>query len=198
MSRVSRSIRRSARAIASTSAVVGFRPTTAALTVATAFAMQGMPAWAQPSGAQVIHGQAGFSSNGNNLTITTLNGAGTRHSAINWQSFSVPAGSITQFNQPSATSTSINRVIGANPSAIFGKLNSNGRLVLVNPAGIAVGKGAVVDTAAFTASTLAMSQADAIAGRLLFSGGASAMQVDGRIVARSGDVVLIAPQLQAG
>src|SRR6185369_3871982 len=138
---------------------------------------------------------------GNSLVVTTQNGAGTNHSAINWQSFSVPAGSTTQFNQPSATSTSINRVLGSNPSAIYGTLSSNGRLVLVNPSGIAVGAGAVVDTAGFTASTLRMSDADALAGRLVFGGDGSpagALSVDGRILARSGDVVLIAPNVQVG
>src|SRR5205085_11234199 len=91
--------------------------------------------------------------------------------------------------------------LGTDPSSIFGTLSSNGRLVLVNPAGIAVGTGAVVDTAGFTASTLKMSEADALAGRLLFGDGGAAggqLKVDGSIVARSGDVVLIAPNVQVG
>jgi filamentous hemagglutinin family protein len=188
-----------ARPVASSPAVAGFRPAGAALAVAAAFALQPAALQAQPSGAQVVHGQASIVRNGNNVSITTQNGAGTSHSAINWQSFSVPSGSVAHFSQPTATSTSINRVTGPDPSAIFGTLSSNGRLVLVNPAGIAVGQGAVVDTGGFTASTLRMSDADALAGRMRFSGGAGGpLQVDGRIIARSGDVVLIAPQVQAG
>jgi filamentous hemagglutinin family protein len=198
MSRVSSNSARRARSVAVAPAA-GFRPAGAALAVAAAFVLQPGMLHAQPSGAQVIHGHAGFASNGNNLVITTLNGAGTNHSAINWQSFSIPAGSMTQFIQPSATSTSINRVLGNNPSAIFGTLRSNGKLVLVNPAGITVGAGAVVDTARFTASTLKMTDADALAGRLNFAGDAGGLlQVDGRIVARNGDVVLIGPQVQVG
>jgi filamentous hemagglutinin family protein len=156
---------------------------------------------AQPAGGQVIQGAATFAQQGNNLVVTTQNGTGTQHSAINWQSFSVPAGSFTRFNQPGATSTSINRVVGGDPSAIFGTLSSNGKLVVVNPAGITVGAGAVVDTAGFTASTLRMTDADAFAGRLVFGGdglGGGALQADGSIIARSGDVVLIAPNLQVG
>jgi len=156
---------------------------------------------AQPSGAQAIHGQASLSQQGANLLVTTQNGAGTGHSAINWQSFSVPGGSTTHFQQPNAASLSINRVVGNNPSAIFGTLSSNGRLVLVNPSGIAVGAGAVVDTAGFTASTLRMSEADALAGRLVFGGdglASGALSVDGKILARSGDVVLIGTNLQVG
>ncbi|MEO7641691.1 MAG: filamentous hemagglutinin N-terminal domain-containing protein, partial [Ramlibacter sp.] len=177
-------------------AVAGYQPLLIAAAVACCFGAPG--AQAQPAGAQAIHGSASLSQQGNKLVVTTANGAGSNHSAINWQSFSVPAGSVTQFNQPSAASTSINRVVGNNPSEIFGTLSSNGKLVLVNPSGIAVGAGAVVDTAGFTASTLRMSDADALAGRLVFGdgGAGSALSVGGQIVARSGDIVLIAPNIE--
>ncbi|HEY8360505.1 MAG TPA: filamentous hemagglutinin N-terminal domain-containing protein, partial [Ramlibacter sp.] len=199
MSRITtKSAREFARVVASSPAVAGFRPASAALAVAAAFGLQPAGLHAQPAGAHVIHGQAQFVRNGNNLVVTTRNGAGTSHSAIDWQSFSVPGGSITRFNQPSASSTSINRVVGDNPTSILGTLRSNGRLVLVNPAGIAVGEGARVDTAGFTASTLGMSDADALGGRLLFSGEGADLQVRGRIVARKGDVVLIAPNVSTG
>jgi filamentous hemagglutinin family protein len=150
--------------------------------------------------------------------INTVNGAGTRHSAIDWRSFDVPGGKTVYFSQPDAASLSINRVLGGTPSAILGTLGSNGRLVLVNPAGIAVGAGAVVDTAGFTASTLFMRKADAIAGRLRFELGSEdedqdkgkdkdkdkdkaktgTLNVDGRVLARNGDVVLLGPRVETG
>ena len=171
-----------------------------ALALAVAACLSAPIANAQLTGAQVIHGQATVVQRGANVVVTTQNGAATNHSAINWQSFSVPAGSTAQFIQPTAASTSINRVISANPSAIFGTLSSNGKLVLVNPSGITVGTGAVVDTAGFTASTLAMSDADAIAARLRFQsdGFAGALNVQGSVLARGGDVVLLAPKIQVG
>lgn len=178
--------------------VAGHRPLALALALAGAFAA--LPAAAQPSGAQAIHGGATLTQLGNTLLVTTTNGAGTQHSAINWQSFSVPGGTTTWFFQPSATSTAINRVVGPDPSQIYGTLGSNGRLVLVNPAGITVGPGAVVDTAGFTASTLRMSEADAIAGRLRFADGPvnALLKVDGQVVARGGDVVLLGRQVEVG
>lgn len=185
--------------VAASPAVAGHRPIALALALAACFAAA--PARAQPAGAQAIHGAATLSRSGANLTVTTQNGAGTAHSAINWQSFNVPGGSTTHFAQPNAASTSINRVLGSNPSAIFGTLSSNGKLVLVNPSGIAVGTGAVVDTAGFTASTLRMSDADALAGRMRFGQdglGGGSLSVQGRVVARGGDVVLIAPQIDTG
>jgi len=177
---------------------VAFRTRPLVLVLALASAFASMPARPQPAGAAAIHGTATLSQQGSRLVVTTTNGAGTGHSAINWQSFSIPGGTSTHFAQPNAASTSINRVVGPDPSAIFGTLSSNGRLVLVNPAGITVGAGAVVDTAGFTASTLRMTDADALAGRLRFAGGGGPLKVDGHVVARHGDVVLIAPQLATG
>lgn len=158
-------------------------------------------AYANPEGGVPIHGQASMASNGNVLTVTTQNGAGTNHSAINWQSFSIPAGSTTQIVQPSAASLSINRVVTNTPSVLFGTLSSNGQVVLVNQAGIAVGSGALVDTAGFTASAVGMTAQDAMVGRLRFAGdgmtnATGALTVQGNIIARGGDVVLIAPNVE--
>ncbi len=154
-----------------------------------------------PTGGVAVHGSAGFSNPANNkLVVTTQNGAGSSHSAINWNTFSIGAGASTQFVQPSAASMSINRVVTNAPSQLFGTLSSNGQIVLVNQSGIAVGAGAVVDTAGFTASAVGMTQADAIAGRLRFAGdglnnATGALTVQGNIIARGGDVVLIAPSI---
>lgn len=158
------------------------------------------PASAQPSGATAVHGQVALKLQGSTLTVVTQNGTGTNHSAIDWKSFSVPAATSTNIQQPSEASLSINRVTGGSPSEIFGRLWSNGRLVLVNPAGIAVGLNAVVDTAAFTASTLRMADADALAGRLAFGDGvpSGALAVNGAILARQGDVVLVSTDIRSG
>lgn len=142
-----------------------------------------------------------YNAAGTQLTVTTTNGQGASHSAINWQSFSIGAGNATRFQQPNAASLSINRVVTNVPSQIFGTLSSNGKLVLVNQSGITVGAGAVVDTAGFTASVLGMSDADAAAGRIRFNAdglgqATGALRVEGNIIARGGDVVLIAPDIQ--
>ncbi|MBK7006599.1 MAG: filamentous hemagglutinin N-terminal domain-containing protein [Burkholderiales bacterium] len=176
-----------------------------ALVVALVCCGAALPVRANPQGGVAIHGQATFdATQPNQLRVTTQNGAGTNHSAINWQSFSIPAGHSTQIVQPNAASTSINRVVTNTPSVLFGTLQSNGQVVLVNQAGIAVGAGAVVDTAGFTASAVGMTAADAIGGRLRFAGdgftGANgvngALSVQGNIIARGGDVVLIAPSVE--
>jgi len=181
------------------------RPAMLGLAVAAAFSAQPLAGQTLPNGGVAIHGQAIVSTTTpRQLVVTTQNGAGTAHSAINWQSFSIAAGNSARIHQPSAASLSINRVMTNTPSAIFGNLSSNGRLVLVNPSGITVGAGAVIDTAGFTASALRMTDADALTGRLRFGdaapgmGGAAGITVEGRITARDGDVVLVAPQIAVG
>ena len=47
---------------------------------------------ANPEGGVVIAGQASMVATGNQLLVTTQNAVGTNHSAINWQSFSIPVG----------------------------------------------------------------------------------------------------------
>ncbi|MBC7706756.1 MAG: filamentous hemagglutinin N-terminal domain-containing protein, partial [Rhodoferax sp.] len=98
-----------------------------ALALATAFT--GAHGQTNPTGGVAVHGQAVFNAPAaNQLNVVTQNGAGTSHSAINWQSFSIAPGNSTNFQQPSSTSTVINRVVTNTPSSIFGTLSSNGRL----------------------------------------------------------------------
>jgi filamentous hemagglutinin family protein len=177
------------------------RPAALALSIAAAFTSLPIASQNLPVHRADVAGSSAITQSGNRMTVTTTNARGTQHSAIDWQSFSIGAGNAVRFDQPGATSTSINRVVTNTPSQIFGNLSSNGKLVLVNQSGITVGAGAVVDTAGFTASVLGMSDGDAAAGRLRFNAdglgqATGALQVQGTIVARGGDVVLIAPNVE--
>ena len=92
----------------------------------------------------------------------------------------------------------LNRVTGADPSAILGQLLSNGRVFLVNPHGIVFGEGAVVDTAGLVASTLGIADADFLAGRYRFDAGPDAGDVvnQGLIKAGADGVFLLAPSVE--
>ena len=145
---------------------------------------------ANPTGGEVVAGQATISTSGSTLTV---NQASDR-AIIHWQDFSIASGHTTTFVQPSATSAALNRVTGGNPSAIHGTLQSNGQIYLINPNGVLVGAGGVVDTGGFLASTLDVSDSDFIAGGdLRFSGGSTASVVNlGKISGSTADVILIA------
>src|SRR5262245_54303502 len=92
-------------------------------------------AQANPVGPQVVNGQVSIAQQGNTLSITNSPGA-----IINWQGFSIAGGETTRFIQQGAASSVLNRVLGPDPSVLLGTLTSNGRVFLINPAGILVGE----------------------------------------------------------
>ena len=156
--------------------------------------LAGAAAHANPAGPTVVHGSARFAHPGANaLDVTT-----SPNTIINWQDFSIGAGEVTRFIQQSASSAVLNRVTGADPSAILGQLLSNGRVFLVNPHGIVFGEGAVVDTAGLVASTLGIADADFLAGRYRFDAGPDAGDVvnQGLIKAGADGVFLLAPSVE--
>ncbi len=140
-------------------------------------------AQANPTGAQVVNGAAQFTTAGNLLTITN-----TPNAIINWQSFSIGANEITRFVQQSASSAVLNRVTSQNPSSILGALQSNGRVFLLNPNGIVFGAGSQINVGGLVASTLNLSDADFLAGRLRFTGSGLGTSVinSGNITTTSG------------
>lgn len=167
------------------------RPVAAA--VSAAFAVG--PAFANPTGAQVVSGVVSMARpDARTLNVTSSPGA-----IIHWQGFSIAPGELTRFNQQSASSAVLNRVVGADISQIHGQLLSNGRVFLINPAGIVIGPGGVIDTAGFVGSTLDMAAGDFLSGKLKFQAGAGAGAIvnHGWIRASAGgNVLLIAPQIE--
>ena len=140
-------------------------------TAAVAACFLSAPVLSNPLNPTVVNGAATFNQAGKVLTVTNTPGA-----IINWQKFSIQAGETTHFAQTSASSSVLNRVLN-DPTAIYGTLSSNGRVWLVNPAGIMVGPGGKVDVAAFVASTLNISNADFLAGRSVFINDGTAKSV---------------------
>ena len=144
---------------------------------------------ALPTGGQVVSGSATIGVNGGAMTI---NQSSDRMIA-NWQSFSVGAGNSVTFNQPGASSVALNRVIGQDPSQILGNLTANGQVFLINPNGVAIGKTGRVQTGAFVASTLGISDEKFLSGTYSFTGTGGSIVNEGDIV--GGTVALIAPSV---
>src|SRR6185503_5584067 len=102
----------------------------------------------------------------------------------NFQTFSIGSSATVNFNQLSASSVSLNRVVGNNPSEIFGRLNANGQVFLVNNNGVLFAPGASVSVGALFASTLSIADRDFLAGRYQFfnPGNAGAVVNQGTII----------------
>ena len=148
----------------------------------------GTTSYALPTGGVVAAGAAGIASTASTTTITQS----TQNAAINWQSFGIAAGQTVQFLQPNSSAVALNRVLGANPSAIFGNLSANGQVFLVNPNGILFGSGASVNVGGLVASTLNITDANFMNGKYTFSNPGSGTVVNqGAIHADGGYVALL-------
>ncbi|MFM9912905.1 MAG: filamentous hemagglutinin N-terminal domain-containing protein [Methylophilaceae bacterium] len=165
------------------------------LAVASCFSIVPSYALAQDTNYTVTHGSATYTVNGTTLTITTSNGA-----ILKWPNFNILAGEKLRFDQPSALSAVLNRVdAGGGMSQILGTLSSNGKVFLINPAGVMIGAGAKIDTAGFVASSLNMTDSDFLNGKMRFNAdtlSAGKVTNAGEITTPNGGFVyLIAPQV---
>ncbi|NGM23151.1 filamentous hemagglutinin N-terminal domain-containing protein [Roseomonas stagni] len=150
---------------------------------------------ARPSGGQVVAGQASI---GQTATRTQVNQASDR-AVIEWQRFDVGAQHQVDIRQPAASSFSLQRVTGGDPSAIAGRITSNGGVALVNPAGVVFHQGAQVDVAALIATTSDITNQNFMAGRMVFDGqprpGARVENRGTVTVADRGLAALVAPSV---
>ncbi|WP_164885085.1 two-partner secretion domain-containing protein, partial [Rubrivivax rivuli] len=151
--------------------------------------------FALPEGATPTHGQ---------VTVQTpaagqmLIHQSTARAGLDWTSFSIAAGERVQVVQPDRSSVLLNRVLGDNPSQIYGALQSNGSVWLINPRGIVFGANSRVDVGGLVASTLTLSEDALSSGRLqlgMGAGGAGELRSEGQITAIDGTVALVAPRL---
>ena len=150
------------------------------------------PLAAQPVGPSLVAGQAQVSSFG----ATTFVNQSTNKAIINWQDFSVPAGSAVQFNQPSASAITLNRVTGAGISNIDGSIRANGQVWLLNPNGLMFGGGAIINVGGLLAATSDIANRDFEDGLYNFAGGRGSIVNNGVIKASNGgSVILSAPSV---
>ncbi len=152
----------------------------------------GATAYALPEGGQVAAGQAAITTAGSTMTIAQQ----TAQAIINWQNFGIGSGEAVHINQPNSQAMLLNRVIGSNPSEIFGQLTANGQVILVNPNGVFFRPGSSVDVGGLTASTLNIANEDFLKGQLRFAGDSQNPVINaGNITAQNGYVNLLAKEV---
>lgn len=154
------------------------------------------PLMAAPTEGVVRAGQASIEQQG---TLTRVTQRSDR-AIIDWRDFSVDASEVVRFEQPGAQSALLNRVTGEHPSLVFGRIDANGRVFLVNPNGIVFGRDAQINVGGLIASTANISNQDFMAGKLDFSQpgkpGAS-IRNSGRLTAEEGGLIaLVAPHVR--
>lgn len=105
-----------------------------------------------PEEGKVRSGAASISKEGNTLLIDQH----TRRVALDWTSFNIAKGETVKFNQQK-NDIAVNRILSNSASAIYGSLQADGTVFLINPHGILFGQGAQIDVGSLVASTAQVS-----------------------------------------
>jgi filamentous hemagglutinin family protein len=180
-----------------TTALPGRAILLAAASAATPLAVAAQPAaTARPQGGQVVAGAAQISRTD---ALTRIDQSSQR-AAIDWRSFDVGSGQSVNFQQPSSSAVTLNRVTSADPSQIAGKITANGQVVLVNPSGVLFTKGAQVNAQSVVVSAAGITNRNFMAGRMVFDQPArpdAQIVNEGRItVKQAGLAALVAPRVK--
>ena len=143
----------------------------------------------------IVDGSGNISRNGNTTTVTQT----SNKMIVNWDQMNVGANDTLNFNQKSATSAVLNRINSVDPTTILGSLNANGRVFIVNPNGVLIGRGANVSVGSLVASSLNISDADFMADHLRFTGGGQGdVTNDGFVVANESIALIGAKNVTNG
>ncbi|HLA34718.1 MAG TPA: filamentous hemagglutinin N-terminal domain-containing protein, partial [Rhodocyclaceae bacterium] len=148
-----------------------------------------------PTGGQVVAGQASIAQSNAILNIDQT----SQRAAIDWQTFNVGKAAQVNFNQPSSSSVTLNRVLDSNPSQILGRITAPGQVYLTNPSGVYFAPGSSVDVGALVATTHSISVDDFMVGKNKFTRNGSTGSVinEGELkAALGGYIALLAPEVR--
>jgi trimeric autotransporter adhesin len=146
-----------------------------------------------PAGGQIVGGSGQIQQVGNTTTIVQ----NSPTLSLNWQSFNIGQNQTVDFQQPGSNAIAINRIFSSTPSEIYGHLNANGQVWLINPNGILFGQSAQVNVGGLVASTLDVDDNSLSSDSRTFSGSGKGSVINqGSITAaKGGYVALLANQV---
>lgn len=145
---------------------------------------------ANPKGEKIVHGHVNVQAQENRLSITQE----SKKAIIEWDDFSIGLHETVNIKQVCPGAAVLNRVTGTHPSKIFGSLQSNGFVYLINEQGIIIGKEGAVTTKGFLASCLNLKNESFLQGKtLVFRGNHSKELMNlGTIRSLKGPIFLLA------
>lgn len=117
---------------------------------------------AAPEGGQIVAGRGAINQSKTNTTVIEQQ---SNRLAIDWQRFNVAPHEQVRFQQPSSNAAALNRIFDQNPSQILGRLDANGRVLLLNPNGLIFGPQARVNVNALIAAAGHMDVGSFMAGK---------------------------------
>ena len=160
--------------------------------LAVGLALAGVGAHAAPEGGEVRQGDADIDKDDNDTNINQR----SHRAVIDWRSFNVARNETVNFVQPDASSLTINAIHDARPSEVFGRINANGRVALLNPRGVIFGRHSVVNVGALLAGAAKFERIDE-RGRIYTSVGAvDSVLINGGLIQASQSVALVGTRLE--
>ncbi len=149
--------------------------------------------FASPTGEKVVHGSARIERQPQLLEVKQ----DSARAIVEWDSFSLAGDETARFIQPGKDSAILNRVVGGNLSEIYGRMEGNGHVFLVNPNGVLIGESGRIDCGGFVAAGLDMDQQSFIENApLQFEKGNGTVINLGQIQGGAGKVFLIGADVQ--
>jgi len=118
-----------------------------------------------PSGDNVVAGSVNISTQDTSMIIDQS----SNQAIIEWNSFDIGQNNSVVFQQPSISSSALNRVMSGNPTNLAGTLGANGNVFVVNENGVYFTSTAIISANSFAASTLAISNNDFLNNKYQFS-----------------------------
>ena len=150
---------------------------------------------ARPMGGQVTAGSASIGTTTSATTITQS----TNRAAIDWTSYNIGSQQSVNYQQPSSTSVTLNRVTSSDPSQIAGKINANGQIVITNQSGVTFYQGSEVNAQSVVVSAAGITNQNFMAGKMAFDQAANPnarIVNNGNItVKQAGLAALVAPSV---
>ncbi|MDT8383231.1 MAG: filamentous hemagglutinin N-terminal domain-containing protein [Gammaproteobacteria bacterium] len=148
------------------------------------------PCFSAPVGGEITAGTGQIQTLSDTTTLVTQQ---SNVLSINWQSLNLGTDELLRFEQPSAQSAALNSILDQQPSLIFGKIEANGRVFLMNPNGMIFGESARINVGALGAGAFQMEAGSFNDnGGFSFTTGAGRVENAGQItVPEGGSVALI-------
>ncbi len=125
---------------------------------------------ALPSGGSVPTGYGGVGQYDYSITGELHVRDVAEKTIINWDSFDIGSDALTQFHQLGSNPVVLNRITSGDATGIFGTLQANGSVFIINPAGIVFGANSHVNVTQLVASTLNITDDNFINGNYEFAG----------------------------
>jgi len=150
------------------------------------------PGFASPVGGEITSGSGQIQTLDANTTLVTQE---TSTLAIDWQSLNLAVDETLRFEQPSSESMALNTIFDQQPTQIFGQIEANGRVFLMNPNGIIFGTTARINVGALIAGAFQLDfESLHDNGEFPFTTGTGLVENAGQIVTGEGGSVALIGQ----